>query len=63
MALASGFSVTWNGIDGWLFFFAVIAFAIAAFVAVRPGKLFSNFGLFVAIGLLLWVLTNLVRGG
>jgi hypothetical protein len=63
MILASNFSVTWNGIDGWLFLLGAIAFILAAFASVRPSRFASNVLLFISLGLLLWILTNLVSGG
>lgn len=64
MVSATGFAVTWHGIDGWLFFLAAICFVLACLAAAgKGGRFVSNALLFGFLGLLLWVLTNLVSGG
>ena len=60
--LATGVSFEWHGIDGWLFFLAAIAFILAIIAAVKPGRI-RNAIFWVALGLLLWVITNIVHGG
>jgi hypothetical protein len=53
-------TVTIHGIDGILFALAVIAFLVAAIVAwfVAPR---AHWATAISVGLLLWVLTNLVK--
>ena len=58
--LAAGVSFEWHGIDGWLFFLAAVAFILACIAAIKPGRI-SNAMFWVSLGLLLWVITNIVR--
>jgi len=67
MVLASGFGITWHGLDGVLYLLAALAFLIAMLEAFGSGfarwrSLNHAIG-FTAAGLLLWVLTYLLHGG
>jgi hypothetical protein len=62
-ALAAGFGIHWHGIDGWLYFLAAVCFLLAVLgVFVSWRFVASRTLLFIGLGLLLWVLTNLVSG-
>jgi hypothetical protein len=59
--LAAGGGLHWHGIDGWLYFLAAVSFALAilaTFVSWR--HVTGRAILFIALGLLLWVLTYII---
>ena len=63
MILAAGVSLHWNGLDGWLIFFACVSFLLA--ILASAGKLGRWSGLailFIALGLLLWAVTGIISG-
>ena len=59
MALAST-TITVNGIDGFFYILAALLFLVSAIIAwfITPRTYWATF---VAAGLFLWVLTNLVH--
>jgi hypothetical protein len=59
--IAAGAGIHWNGIDGWLHLFAALAFLIAMFVdRGKPARWAGLTLFFIALGLLLWVLTTII---
>lgn len=60
MLVEASKTVTFHGIDGVFFLIAAILFGISAVIAwfVQPKAYWPTF---VAVGLMLWVITNLVH--